>query len=169
MNPKHQNKKTPAHSDIEREDTTEDLSGDVATVFRTCVGILMYLANDVPHCQYVIRHLSTYSSKPTQKSLTVLKHLVAYLASYSEISVSLKWNGRNSGIYHKYPDISQCDNVLEVFTDSDWASDRQSRRSVCCCVIFYGGCLLFFCFEDPENHQFEFSGSRSLCKQQWMF
>ena len=143
MNPKHQNKKTPAHSDIDREDATEDLSGDVASIFRTCVGILMYLANDVPHCQYVIRHLSTYSSKPTQKSLTVLKHLVAYLASHSEISVSLKWNGRNSGIYHGYPDISQCDNVLEVFTDSDWASDRQSRRSVSCCVIFYGGCLLF--------------------------
>ena len=143
MNPKHQNKKTPAHSDIDREDATEDLSGDVASIFRTCVGILMYLANDVPHCQYVIRHLSTYSSKPTQKSLTVLKHLVAYLASHSEISVSLKWNGRNSGIYHGYPDISQYNNVLEVFTDSDWASDRQSRRSVSCCVIFYGGCLLF--------------------------
>ena len=137
------NKKTPAHSDIDRADTTENLSGDVASIFRTCVGILMYLANDVPHCQYVIRHLSTYSSKPTQKSLTVLKHLVAYLASHSEISVSLKWNGRNSGIHHGYPDISQCDNVLEVFTDSDWASDRQSCRSVSCCVILYGGCLLF--------------------------
>ena len=103
----------------------------------------MYLANDVPHCQYVIRHLSTYSSKPTQKSLTVLRHLVAYLASHSEISVSLKWCGRNSGIYHGYPDINQSDNVLEVFTDSDWASDRQSRRSVSCCVMFYGGCMLF--------------------------
>ena len=54
MNVKTQNKKGPTHSGIDREDTTDDLSSDVATTFRTCVGILMYLANDMPHCQYVI-------------------------------------------------------------------------------------------------------------------
>ena len=77
MNPKVQNKKSPAHSDIDREDTTEDLPADAATTFRTCIGILMYLASDIPHCQYVVRHLSTYSSRPTAKSLTVLRHLVS--------------------------------------------------------------------------------------------
>ena len=143
MNPKVQNKNSPAHSDIDREDATEDLPADAATTFRTCVGILMYLANDIPHCQYVVRHLSTYSSKPTQKSLIVLRHLVSYLASHGDISVSLKWSGRNSGIYHGYPDVSQAINVLEVFTDSDWASDRQTRRSVSSCVMFYGGCMLY--------------------------
>ena len=66
MNVKTQNKKGPAHSDIDCEDTTDDLSSDVATIFGTCVGILMYLANDMPHCQYVIRHLSTY--RPTARS-----------------------------------------------------------------------------------------------------
>ena len=59
MNPRNQNKKTPAHTDIEKEDHTADLSGTAATTFRTCVGILMYLANDVPHAQHVIRHLAT--------------------------------------------------------------------------------------------------------------
>ena len=143
MNPKAQNKKSPAHSDIDREDTTEDLPADAATTFRTCVGILMYLANDIPHCQYVVRHLSTCSPKPTEKSLTVLRHLVSYLASHGDISVSLKWSGRNSGIYHGYPDVSQAINVLEVFTGSHWASDRQTRRSVSSCVMFYGGCMLY--------------------------
>ena len=61
-------------------------------------------------------------SKAYSEELDSFEHLVAYLASHSEISVSLKWNGRNSGIHHGYPDISQCDNVLEVFTDSDWAA-----------------------------------------------
>ena len=143
MNPKTQNKKSPGHSDIDREDTTEELDVGACTVFRTCVGVLMYLANDLPHCQYVIRHLSTYSSKPTTKSMTVLRHLVAYLACHSDISISLKWAGRCSGIYHAYPDIAQCDNVLEIFTDSDWASDRNTRRSVSCCVMLLGSCLLY--------------------------
>ena len=75
--------------------------------------------------------------------MTVLKHLVGYLASHREISVSLKWCGKTAGIYHQYPDIHQADNVLEVFTDSDWASDKQTRRSVSCCVMFYGCCMLF--------------------------
>eukprot|EP00435_Cladocopium_sp_Y103_P070046 s334_g34.t1 len=101
-------------------------AGD-ATVFRTRVGILMYLANNVPHAQYTIRHLSTYSSKPTEKSMTVLKHLVSYLASHREISVSLKWCGKTSGIYRQFPDVDQAESVLEVFTDSGWASDRQSK------------------------------------------
>ena len=57
--------------------------------------------------------------------------------------MSLKWCGRTSGIYHAYPDVQQSENVLEVFTDSDWASDRQTRRSVSCWCIFFGGCMIF--------------------------
>ena len=136
MNPRNQNKKTPAHADMEKEDHTADLSATTATTFRTCVGILMYLANDVPHAQHVIRHLATYSSRPTEKSLVVLRHLVSYLASHRDVGLSLKWAGDGCGIYHDYPDLDSNENVLECFTDSDWASDRNSRRSVSCCVMF---------------------------------
>ena len=58
LNAKNQNKKSPAHADIDLEDKSEDLSPGDATTFRTCVGSLMYLANDLPHCQYVIRYLN---------------------------------------------------------------------------------------------------------------
>ena len=92
------------------EDKSKDLPAGDATTSRTCVGILMYLANDLPHCQYVIRYLSTYSSKPTQKSQTVLRHLVSYLACHTSISMSLKWCGRTSCIYHAYPDVQQSEN-----------------------------------------------------------
>ena len=34
---------------------------------------------------------------------------------------------------------------MEIFTDSDWASDRTIRRSVSCATIFLGGCLLYSC------------------------
>ena len=37
------------------------------------------------------------------------------------------------------------ESVMEIFTDSDWASDRTSRRSVSCATIFLGGCLLYSC------------------------
>ena len=43
MNPRCQNKKTPALADINEEE-------------RTCIGISMYIADDVPHPQHVMRH-----------------------------------------------------------------------------------------------------------------
>jgi len=97
----------------------------------------------MPRCQYVVRHLATYSTKPSEKSMVVLRHLVAYLASHQELRVSLKWRGRNVGVYRNYDDLEPGECVLEVFTDSDWASDRGSRRSISCATIFMGGCLLF--------------------------
>ena len=63
----------------------------------------MYLANDVPQAQHVIRHLATYSSKPTEKSLAVLRHLVGHLCSHMDVCVSLKWGGQATGIFHDYP------------------------------------------------------------------
>ena len=75
--------------------------------------------------------------------MVVLRHLVAYLASHQELCVSLKWRGRNVGVYHNYDNLEPGTCVLEVFTDSDWASDRGSRRSISCATIFMGGCLLF--------------------------
>ena len=33
--------------------------------------------------------------------------------------------------------------MLEVFSDADWAADRNTRRSVSGSCIFYGGCLVY--------------------------
>ena len=142
LNKRLQSKKTPGHSDMDLQDLTGELSPDLAKKFRTCVGILLYLASDLPHAQHVVRHLATYSTVPTQKSLVVLKHLVSYLACHEDVCISLKWRGRNAGVFHQYA-TEPGETVLEVFTDSDWASDKTSRRSVSCATMFVGGCLLF--------------------------
>ena len=63
LNVRNQNKKNAAHADIERENDTPDVSSSSATTFRTCVGVLMYLANDVPQTQHVIRHLANLQFK----------------------------------------------------------------------------------------------------------
>ena len=46
-------------------------------------------------------------------------------------------------MYYNYDNLESGACVFEVFTDSDWASDRGSRRSISCATIFMGGCLLF--------------------------
>ena len=57
--------------------------------------------------------------------------------------MSLKWGGQATGIFHDYPNVDPNENFLEVFTDSDWASDRVSRRSVSCCIVMFGRCLIY--------------------------
>ena len=101
LNKKLQGKKSPGHADMDQIDTTGEVSPQMAKPFRTCIGILLYLAPDLQHCQHVVRHLATYSTQPTAKSLTVLKHLVSYLAGHESICISLKWKGRNVGLFQR--------------------------------------------------------------------
>ena len=140
LSKKLQNKKSPRHSEIETPDSIEELPQHEASVYRSCMGILLYLSSDLPKCQYVIRYLSTCASKRTQKAMTILKDLVDYMAGHPEEYVSLKWKGIHSGLLRDY----ECEEpVLEIFSDADWAADRTSRRSVSGSAIFYGGCLIY--------------------------
>ena len=107
-----------------------ELSPTEATRFRAVVGILMYISTDRPDIQYVVNELSGIMSKPTQRSWEAAKHLVRYL---------IKTKG-----YALFFDrsVENCDDVV-VMTDSDWATDRQSRKSKSAVHIYVGNCLLY--------------------------
>ena len=52
IHPKAYPKKTPAHPAIDNEATTSKLKEADLTKFRSAVGIVLYLAADLPHCQH---------------------------------------------------------------------------------------------------------------------
>ena len=56
--------------------------------------------------------------------------------------ISLKSKSRTEGIFHQY-DLPPGESVMEVYTDSDWASDKGKRGSVSCVVIFWSGIMLY--------------------------
>ena len=58
---------------------TEQLSANIASTYRTCVGILLYIASDFVHAQFAIRFLATKMKDPTAGAFNLLKHLVSYL------------------------------------------------------------------------------------------
>ena len=60
-------KKVPGHPQMDDVDDTAELEAHEASEFRSCIGILLYLAPDLPHAQHAIRHLSSAMSKPTRK------------------------------------------------------------------------------------------------------
>ena len=76
----------------------------------------------------------------TQQCWQVLKDLVLYLAGNQDLCLSLNFKGDRSGLFHDYTANEHA--IVEVFTDADWASCKDDRRSTSACDIFYGGCLL---------------------------
>ena len=143
LNKKLQGKKSPGHADMDQIDSTGEVSPQMAKTFRTCIGILLYLAPDLPHCQHVVRHLATYSTQPTIKSLTVLKHLVSYLAGHENRCISLKWKGRNVGVFHSYPNAEPGETIMEIIgrqTNKHGALSRAQRSSweVAFCFQLHG-------------------------------
>ena len=98
MNPRNQSKKSRAHADMDKEHNTADLSTASATMFRTCVGVLMYLENDVPHAQGVIRHLATYSLKFKVGGEERFGGMCAFPPGH--VYVIEVWGGDGSCVYH---------------------------------------------------------------------
>ena len=118
-------KKTQGHSEMEIPDRSAELGHQDASMYGTCVGTILCLSADLPQCQYVIRYLSIFFSKPTEKSLMVWKHLVGYMACWCFQKV---WNEEP---------------MVEIFSGADWAADRETRRSVSGAAIYFGGCLAY--------------------------
>eukprot|EP00434_Breviolum_minutum_P037111 symbB.v1.2.032893.t1/scaffold4013.1/size46388/4 len=133
-------KKVPGHPQMDDVDDTPELEAHECSTFRSCIGILLYLAPDLPHAQHAIRHLSSAMSKPTRRQKDVLRHLVSYLYASKDLCLSLQFTGDTNGLHHVYDD--DCKAYLEVFSDADWAASKQTRRSISSCCILFGTCLL---------------------------
>ena len=93
-------KPSPGHALQDEVDETSLLDDKETSEFRSCVGILLYLSNDLPHCQHVIRHLSTGMSKPTTRMKDILSHLVIYLYGTRNVCLVLDFKGDCCGVHH---------------------------------------------------------------------
>ena len=93
-------KRVPGHPLLDEKDDTEALNLEEASQYRSCVGILLYLATDLPHGQHTIRWLSTGMATPTLRKKDVLRHLVSYLHGTKGLCLCLHYKGDNVGVHH---------------------------------------------------------------------
>ena len=131
-------KKTPVHPMLDEDDKTEMLDNQQASIYRSCIGILLYVTSDFVECQYAIRGLSQSMSKPTKQSMECLRYLCTYLLGCTDQCLMLKYES-HQGLLHYNPE----DYTLEIFSDSDWAKHRTTRRSVSAGYLFMFGNLLY--------------------------
>jgi Reverse transcriptase (RNA-dependent DNA polymerase) len=90
------------------------------------VGKLMYLAGMTrPDLSNAVRELGRRASSPCMRHWRALQHVARYLAGTTTISIMYQRHTHN------------VNNVLVGYSDSDWATDSESRRSVTGYMIMF--------------------------------
>ena len=115
---------TPGVDDDDDETVEVDIEGADATRFRGVAARCNYLAFDRPDLQYATKEVCREMSKPTTGSLRRLTRIAQYLRGKPR----LVW---------EYAMQMPCD-VLDIFTDSNWAGCHRTRKSTSGGVVMLG-------------------------------
>eukprot|EP00435_Cladocopium_sp_Y103_P072259 s475_g39.t1 len=150
----------PYHATLESfsADTMVDsemLDAEQTAVFRSGLGLALYLAMDRPDIQFAVKTLSSYMARPSVKALSALKQLASYLDGTADDGVFLQCTEENRCIFDAWREdelIAEEINVpndqaeakfdLEAFSDNSWADCRSIRRSTSSGLIFLNGAMV---------------------------
>ena len=117
------------------EGDDEELDEDQTTRFRSSVLTLLYLSNERTDIQCTVRHLCTKLKNPTALEMRQLKRLLRYVKGTEDMATVFEVHGNKREGETTFK-------KLEVFTYSDWACDRLTRKSTSGAVIMAEGMRL---------------------------
>ena len=133
--------------DMFAADSTEELSPREATVYRTMLGKVLYMSNERPDAQAVIQNLSSRAAQPTAKAMKLMKHLVGYLWGTQGYGVNLCLAPGKSVMNFARgklnPDEPIAEHLVEGYSDSNFANDRTTRKSLSSGQIYIDQALMY--------------------------
>jgi hypothetical protein len=107
----------------------EVLEAGECTSFRAVAARCNYLAQDAPDMQFAAKEICRDMAKPTQESWRKLKILARFVLEREAVTWRFDWQ-------------DEVGLVLSVFSDSDWAGCRRTRRSTSGGAVLVGShCL----------------------------
>lgn len=102
--------------------SSEELTGEAATMYRALSAIINYLAQDRPDLAFCTKELCRDLSTPTSKSVEKLKRAGRYLCHHPRMVWHFEWQKQ--------------DDSVNVYCDTDFAGCQQTRCSTS------GGCIM---------------------------
>ena len=131
--------------DAETTPEEEFLCAKEAQMFRSALGILIYLSQERLDIQHVTRILSSYMSRPTKTALSAIKKVACYLQGTSDMVLRYEQTDEFTTVFSRWKHLdvgvkaSHKPHVLELFSDSNWATSKSSRKSTSSGLIFHNG------------------------------
>ena len=120
---------TPCVSTREAEGDGGDLLiGDEAYKFRKCVGLLRFLRRYRGEINFTVKELSRGLARPHAKDMVRLKRCARYLKGHMNVA---RW----------FP-VEGATDELDGYVDSDWAGEKDTRKSTSSYTVMLGGCNL---------------------------
>ena len=115
---------------LKKEETAGKLNEEDHSLYRSGVGMLLYLVkHSRPDIANAVRELSKVMDGPTPAAMKELKRVIKFVLDTKDYGLNMAPK-------------SQEDNTkwtLQVYTDSDWAGDKDTRLSVSGYVLFLMG------------------------------
>jgi hypothetical protein len=104
----------------------EELGKRESALYRRAAAIVNYLGPDRVDIQYAGKEVCRGMAKPTVEGWIKLRRLARYTLVAAEVEVRFGSEGVN-------------EEVVRVFTDSDWAGCRSTRKSTSGGLVLFGG------------------------------
>ena len=172
-------KSTPLPSSINYPANDKDLEGDDYHLYRSGLGLLLYMSADIPEIHFAVRLLGSKCAKPSEYDLYLMRHVGKFLKGRPEWVVKLAstFPGRTleqrlregdtectgkPGLEHAGESSFGHGHVLAVVTDADWGSKFFGRKSVSCYSLFLNGNMIYL------STRIQKSLSLSSCESEWM-
>ena len=93
----------------------DELTIQDAQLYRTCVGILQYVAGDRVDLQFTTKELARALVKPTVKAMLLLKRCARYIKEAGDINILME--------YQSLPEH------VDVYCDGDWAGEDTAKST----------------------------------------
>ncbi|XP_062080773.1 uncharacterized mitochondrial protein AtMg00810-like [Humulus lupulus] len=116
---------TPMNAGLKLSTYGSDSVSD-PSLYRSIVGALQYATVTRPEIAYSVNKVSQFMHNPLESHWIVVKRILRYLAGTLDYGIHLQ---RPTQL------------VLEAFSDADWASDPDDRRSTTGFCVYFGGNL----------------------------
>ena len=96
-------------------------------IYCSTIGALQYLTNTRPDISYIVNHLSQFLQKPTDLHWQVVKRILRYISGTKHYGL----------LFQPTTDLS-----INAYSNADWASNIDDRKSVAAYCVFVGNNLV---------------------------
>ena len=144
-------KYVPPHSSLDVFDATvveedERLGSEESKRFRSALGLCLYLSQERIDVQRSVRILSTYMASPTKTAMAAIKKLTMYLQTTQDMALRFEKTEGQCSVFGRWKHLTSEQvsrgahaHSLKLFSDSDWASSKASRKSTSSGLMLHNG------------------------------